>query len=82
MKLYPPVIALALTPLAALAQPISWQDYAVRETGAVAQIPTPVFSDGGKPQGGYGRRFVTSDGRANLIIQSIPNEGAIHQVHS
>jgi hypothetical protein len=75
MKLYSFVIALTLTPLAALAQPIGWQNYVVPETGAVAQVPTTVFSqDGGKAQEGYGKRFVTSDGRANLTVQSMPNE--------
>jgi hypothetical protein len=74
MKPYLLVIGIALAPWAALAQPISWQDYVVPETGAVAQIPTTVFSDdGGKPEEGYGRRFVTSDGRATLTVQSIPN---------
>ncbi len=45
------------------------------ETGAVAQIPTSIFSeDGGKPEVGYGRRFVTSDKRANLTVQSVSND--------
>ena len=30
--------------------------------------------DGGKAKEGYGRRFVTSDGRANLTVQSVSNE--------
>jgi hypothetical protein len=71
-----PVVLLAfiLTPLAAVAQPISWHDYVVPESGAVAQIPTTVFSeDGGKPDTGYGRRFFSADRRANLTVQSIPN---------
>jgi hypothetical protein len=75
MKPYSLVIVLTLSPLAALAQPISWQDYVVPETGLVAQIPTTIFSeDGGKPEAGYGRRFLTSDRRANLTVQSIQNE--------
>ena len=75
MKSCFPVLAIMLAPVAALAQPVSWQDYVVPETGAVAQIPTTVFSeDGGKPEEGYGRRFVTSDGRAKLTVQSIPNQ--------
>ena len=75
MKLYSLVTVLTLTPFLKVAQPISWQDYVVPETGAVAQIPTAIFSeDGGKPREGYGRRFVTSDGRADLTVHSIPNE--------
>jgi hypothetical protein len=75
MKLYSLVFAMTLIPLTALAQPIGWQDYVVPETGAVAQIPTTVFSeDGGKPDAGYGRRFLTADRRATLTVESIPNE--------
>jgi hypothetical protein len=69
------IIAVSLTPLAAVAQPIGWHDYVVPESGAVAQIPTDIFSeDGGKPDSGYGRRFFTSSRRANLTVQSIPND--------
>ena len=68
-------MAIALTPVLALAEPISWHDYVVPESGAVAQIPTDVFSeDGGKPESGFGRRLFTSDRRANLTIQSITND--------
>ena len=75
MKLCMLIVGIALAPLAALAQPVSWQDYVVPETGAVAQIPRTIFSeDAGKPEAGYGRRFATSDGRAKLTVQSIPNE--------
>ena len=69
------IIAVSLTPLAAAAQPIGWHDYVVPESGAVAQMPTDIFSeDGGKPDSGYGRRFFTSSRRANLTVQSIPND--------
>jgi hypothetical protein len=69
------IVAISLTSLAAVAQPASWQQYVVPESGAVAQIPTDIFSeDGGKPESGYGRRFFTSDRNANLTVQSIPND--------
>jgi hypothetical protein len=68
-------MAIVLTPLVAVAQPISWHDYVVPESGAVAQIPADVFSeDGGTPESGYGRRLFTSDRRADLTVQSIPND--------
>ena len=77
MKPYLFVIALAFIPSVGLSQPVSWQDYVVPETGAVVQIPTTIFSeDGGKPEVGYGRRFLTSDGRANLTVQSVSNDAA------
>jgi hypothetical protein len=69
------IVAISLTSLAAVAQPASWQQYVVPESGAVAQIRTDIFSeDGGKPESGYGRRFFTSDRNANLTVQSIPND--------
>jgi hypothetical protein len=68
-------LALALTPVAAAAQPVSWQRYGVPETGAVVDIPTTIFTeDAGKPETGYGRRFLTSDRRADLTVQSVPND--------
>jgi hypothetical protein len=67
-------VGLVLGSLPASASPISWQNYVVPETGAVAQIPTTIFSeDGGTPEEGYGRRFISSDGRAKLTVQSVPN---------
>src|SRR4051812_47980237 len=66
--------AVCLLPGLAAAQSTAWQSYVVPETGAKADVPINIFSkDGGKPEAGYGRRFVTSDGRANLTVQSIPN---------
>jgi hypothetical protein len=67
-------VAIALWPGLAEAGPTAWQTYTVPETGARAAVPVGVFSeDGGKPDAGYGRRFVTPDRRANLTVQSIPN---------
>ncbi|RXE68972.1 hypothetical protein ED551_14395, partial [Muribaculaceae bacterium Isolate-013 (NCI)] len=69
------VVTLSLAPLAATAQSTGWHDYVVPESGAVAQIPTDIFSeDGGKPEAGYGRRFFTAGRNANLTVQSIPND--------
>jgi hypothetical protein len=66
--------AIALLPGLAVAESTAWQTYVVPETGAKADIPVTIFSkDGGKPDSGYGRRFLTSDGRANLTVQSIAN---------
>jgi hypothetical protein len=67
------ILGLVLGSLPASAAPTSWQKYVVPESGAVAQIPTTIFSeDGGAPEG-YGRRFVSSDGRAKLTVQSVEN---------
>jgi hypothetical protein len=67
---------LALSCIAAAAQPANWRRYVVPETGASADIPLSIFTeDAGKPETGYGARFLTADRRANLTIQSVPNEG-------
>jgi hypothetical protein len=65
----------SLSPLAASAQPVNWQRYVVAETGASVDVPASVFAEeAGKPETGYGRRFLTSDRRANLTVQSVPND--------
>ena len=67
-------VAMAMLPGLAIAQSTAWQTYVVAETGGKVDIPVTVFSrDAGKPDEGYGRRFLTADGRANLTVQSIPN---------
>ena len=67
-------VAISLLPGLAAAESTAWQSYVVPETGAKVDIPVGVFSeDAGKPDAGYGRRFLTSDRRANLTVQSIPN---------
>jgi hypothetical protein len=68
-------LVVALMPLAAHADPQSWQRYAIPESGAAVDIPMAIFAaDAGKPAGGYGRRFLTTDGRANLTVQSARND--------
>jgi hypothetical protein len=70
------VLALGLTSATALAEPANWRHYVVPETGANTDIPLGVFTEeGGKPDTGYGGRFLTSDHRANLTVQSVSNEG-------
>ena len=69
------VLGLALAPTVAAAEPISWSKYQVPETGAAVDIPTSIFSEqAGKPEAGYGGRFLTSDRRADLTVQSVPND--------
>jgi hypothetical protein len=69
------LLALGLTSVAAMAEPAQWRRYVVPETGASTDIPLGIFTEqGGKPEAGYGGRFVTSDHRANLTVQSVPNQ--------
>jgi hypothetical protein len=67
-------LGLALSPVVAAAQAVNWVRYQVPETGASVDIPTSIFSEqAGKPEAGYGDRFLTSDRRADLTVQSVPN---------
>jgi hypothetical protein len=68
-------VALILSPIPATADPIAWQRFAVPETSVAVDIPTTIFTEyAGKPPTGYGRRSLTSDARADLTIQSVPND--------
>ncbi|MDB5637535.1 MAG: hypothetical protein JWP51_2443 [Bradyrhizobium sp.] len=68
-------LVVALWPTLAAAQPMYWVRYQVPETGASVDIPTSIFTeDGGKPEDGYGGRFLTSDRRADLTVQSVAND--------
>jgi hypothetical protein len=70
--------ALALTLSCADASPqqSNWRRYVVPESGASVDIPLGIFTEqGGKPETGAGGRFLTSDHRANLTVQSVSTEG-------
>ena len=68
------ILGLALSSGVAAAQPVSWSRYSVPETGVAVDVPSSIFSeDAGSPPSGYGRRFMTSDRRADLTVQSVPN---------
>jgi hypothetical protein len=72
------VLGLALSPMMAAAEPVSWSRYQVSETGAAVDIPTSIFSEqAGKPEAGYGGRFLTADRRADLTVQSVSNEAGL-----
>jgi hypothetical protein len=55
-----------------------WVRYAVPETGASVDIPASIFTeDAGKPETGYGGRFLSADRRANLTVQSMENDAGL-----
>ncbi len=66
---------LALAPALAAAQPVQWVRYHVPQTGASVDFPSSIFTeDAGKPAEGYGGRFLSSDRRADLTVQSLAND--------
>jgi hypothetical protein len=57
------------------AQEKEWRRYVIAETGANVDLPTGLFSNNaGKPDTGYGGRFLTADGRAKLTVRSLRND--------
>jgi hypothetical protein len=68
----------ALAPRQVAAQPVDWVRYAIPQTGASVDLPTSIFTeDAGKPETGYGGRFLTADRRADLTVQSMKNEAGL-----
>jgi hypothetical protein len=76
MRLRRHLIALGLTlwPTVVPAEPLRWGRYQIPESRASVDIPTSIFSEqAGRPETGYGGRFLTPDKRANLTVQSVSN---------
>jgi hypothetical protein len=68
------VVWVLTIPTWATAQSLEWKKYAIPETGTTIDLPTTIFSkDVGPTDQGYGRRFMSSDGRATIAVQSISN---------
>ena len=62
-----------IAPIASAAE-ADWQRFVIPQTGASVEIPMTVFSQAARlPDGDLGRRFYTADGRADLTLQSFPN---------
>ena len=57
----------------ASAQPVGWRQYTIPETATSVDFPASIFTqEAGRPDG-YGQRFRTTDGRADLTIQATEN---------
>jgi hypothetical protein len=67
------VLGAVLATPAAAATP-GWQRYSNPESGLTVDVPLGIFDrDAGPADSGPGRKFVTSDGRANLTVQTVAN---------
>ena len=54
-----------------MAEADNWQRYVVTETGASVDLPRTYLQPGSwQPESGAGGKFLTSDSRANLTVQS------------
>jgi hypothetical protein len=66
-------LALAASASTVSAQPVKWTRYTIPQTGTSMDFPSSIFTEeAGRPDG-YGQRFRTADGRAELTIQAAPN---------
>ncbi|GLR94164.1 MULTISPECIES: hypothetical protein [Bradyrhizobium] len=67
------VLGLAVTTSMVSAEPARWTTYSIPQTGTSVDFPASIFTEeAGRPDG-YGQRFRTADGRADLTIQATPN---------
>jgi hypothetical protein len=64
---------LVLSSSIASAQPVRWTTYSIPQTGTSVDIPSSIFTQLLEKPDGYGERLRSSDGRADLTIQSVPN---------
>jgi hypothetical protein len=68
-------LALAASTSTVSAQPLRWTRYTIPQTGTSVDFPSSIFTEeAGRPDG-YGQRFRTADGRADLTIQAAPKPG-------
>ncbi|WP_298885898.1 hypothetical protein [uncultured Bradyrhizobium sp.] len=66
------VVALAVT--SSVARADDWTTYRIPQSGTSIDIPTSIFTEqAGKPDG-FGQRFRTSDGSADLTVQAVPRQ--------
>lgn len=55
------------------ARPVRWSTCTIPETGTSVDLPSSIFTEqAGRPDG-YGQRFKSADGRANLTIHAAAN---------
>ena len=73
------LLAIAVVPPASIgsAQPVRWTTYSIPETGTSVQIPSSMLSKSVQGPEGFGSRFQTPDGRANLTVQSFSNASGV-----
>ena len=68
-------VIVALWAASSVARAETWTTYRIPESGTAVDIPASVFTEpAGKPDG-YGERFRTSDGGADLTVQAVPDQG-------
>jgi hypothetical protein len=67
------LLALVASTSMASAQPVKWTTYTIPGTGTSVDFPSSIFSEEADRPDGYGQRFRTADGRADITIQAAAN---------
>lgn len=67
------VLTLAASTAADSAPPVRWTRYNITESGTSVDLPSSIFTEAAGRPDGYGQRFQTADGRADLTVQAAPN---------
>ncbi|QQO16609.1 hypothetical protein JJB99_10860 [Bradyrhizobium diazoefficiens] len=68
------LVMLCALPAAAGAE--SWSSYRIPESGTRVDIPASIFTEKAGQPDGYGVKYRTGDGRADLTVQAVPNDGS------
>lgn len=68
------LVMLCALPAAAGAE--SWSSYRIPESGTRVDIPSSIFTEEAGQPDGYGVKYRTGDGRADLTVQAVPNDGS------
>ena len=64
----------SLSLVAEAAGAVDWEPYVIAKNGASVEIPVSLLSENARlPERELGKRFFTSDHRANLTVRAIPN---------
>lgn len=68
------LVMLCALPAAAGAE--SWSSYRIPESGTSVDIPSSIFTEEAGQPDGYGVKYRTGDGRADLTVQAVPSDGS------
>ena len=72
------VLFVSSATLTAPATGVEWRRFVIPSTGTSVEMPVSTFTEETElPDGGVGRRFFTSDSRADLTVQSVENPGEV-----
>ena len=75
---YPSALLIGFALLTSPALGAEWQRFELSRTGTRVEMPVSIFTEETDlPDGGVGRRFFTSDRRADLTVQTIENPGDV-----